>query len=198
MLRDKKHFWQIETSDGKHEIKVIRQLNLRRAIVDPIEIYVDCAQVATLQPSGGKLIPDLEHDFACGNETLKLVVHGKDIDIVHRGMLVGNKREYKPQEKLPLAVSIILMILTLSALVGIPWFDSIAPIPPDFSFYLLAAIMIALWAYLTFSNIMSPIRSNIQKFFWGIIFAACSWLMTAVIMHFPYWLLVIIVSIIGY
>lgn len=198
MLREKKHFWQIETSDGKHEIKVIRRLNLRRAIVDPIEIYVDGAQVATAQPSGGKMITKMECDFPCGDETVKLVIHGRDIDIVYRGMLVGNKREYNPQKKLPLATGIILMILTLSALAGIPWLDSIAPIPPGFPFYFPAAIMIALWAFLTFSNITSPIRSNAQKEFWGIIFAICSWLMTAAIMHFPYWLLVIIVSIIGY
>ncbi|MBQ4140316.1 MAG: hypothetical protein IJD70_03165 [Clostridia bacterium] len=194
----KEYFWQIETSDGKHNIKVIRQLNLRRSIVDPIEIYVDCTQVATLQPSGSKLIPDLEHDFACGNETLKLVVHGKDIDIVHRGMLVGNEREYNPQEKLPLAVSIILMILTLSAIVGIPWLNSIAPIPPGFLFNCLTTIMIVLWTFLTFSNLTSPIRTKLQKIFWSVAFAICAWLMTAAIMFFPYWLLVIIVSITGY
>ena len=198
MLRDKKHFWQIETSDGKHNIKVIRQLNLRRCIVDPIEIYVDGAQVATLQPSGGKMITKIEYDFLCGDETVRLVLHGRDIDIVHRGMLVGNEREYNPQEKLPLAVSIILMILTLSAIVGIPWLNSIAPFPPGFLFNCLTTIMIVLWTFLTFSNLTSPIRTKLQKIFWSVAFAICAWLMTAAIMYFPSWLLVIIVSIIGY
>ena len=78
-----------------------------------VEIYVDCAQVATLHPSRSKLISYLEYDFLCGDETLRLVLHGRDIDIVHRGMLVGNRHEYKPQEKLPLVISIILMILTM-------------------------------------------------------------------------------------
>ncbi len=179
MLRDKKYFWQIETSDGKHEIRV----KMRSSSREPIDILVDGQTIDTVQYSGGGLVPQMEYDFACGEEKVTLILHGSDFDIVHRGMLVKNNTKYKPQEKLSAMYRAIVLLLTCSAFAVIPLFYEKLIDGTYISFILLAA-SVAACLLISYAAMMSPFKSKGKKIFVTLLMIAWAWLLAVLIAIF--------------
>jgi len=174
-----KYLWIVETSDGKHEIRIKRGDSSRA----PFDILVDGQHIDTVQYSGSGMVPQMEYDFDCGNEKVKLVLHGSDFDIVHRGMLVKNNTEYKPQEKLSAMYRAIVLLLTCSAFAVIPLFYEKLIGGTYLSFVLLAASVVACLLR-SYAAMMSPFKSKGKKIFVSLLMIAWAWILAVLIAIF--------------
>jgi len=170
MAKKDKHLWNIETSDGNHEIRIKRGDSSRA----PFDIQVDGQHIDTVQYSGSGMIPQMEYNFACGEERVTLVLHGNEFDIVHRGLLVKNKVEYKPQDKLPKAYIAVVLLLTAAAIAVIPLFYFKTPSPITLG---LIAISIVSSMLISYSYAISPLKSKKKKIFISLFMIVWAWLL---------------------
>ncbi len=177
MAKKDMHLWNIETSDGKHEIRIKRGDSSRA----PFDILVDGQHIDTVQYSGSGMIPQMEYNFACGEETITLVLHGNEFDIVHRGMLVKNKVEYNPQDKLPKAYIVIALLLTAAAFAVIPLFNFKAPSPITIG---LMTISIVSSMLISYSYAISPLKSKKKKIFISLFMIVWAWLLSILVAIF--------------
>ena len=171
MAKKDKLLWYIETSDGNHEIRIKRGDSSRA----PFDIQVDGQHIDTVQYSGGGMIPQMEYNYTCGEERVTLVLHGNEFDIVHRGLLVKNNTEYKPQDKLPKAYIAIVLLLTAAAIAVIPLFNFKAPSPITLG---LIAISIVSSMLISYSYAISPLKSKKKKIFISLFMIVWAWLLT--------------------
>ena len=177
MANNKKHIWNIETSDGNHEIRIKRGDSSRA----PFDIMVDGQHIDTVQYSGGGMIPQMEYNFACGEERVTLVLHGNEFDIVHRGRLVKNNTEYKPQDKLPKAYIVIALLLTAASIAVIPLFYFKTPSPITLG---LIAISIVSSMLISYSYAISPLKSKKKKIFISLFMIVWAWILAVLIAIF--------------
>ncbi len=177
MAKKDKHLWNIETSDGKHEIRIKRGDSSRA----PFDVLVDGQHIDTVQYSGGGMIPQMEYNFACGEETVTLVLHGNEFDIVHRGMLVKNKTEYKPQDKLPKVYLAIVLLLTAAAFAVIPLFHFKTTSPITFG---LIAISVVSSMLISYSYAISPLKSKKKKIFISLFMIVWAWILAVLVAIF--------------
>ena len=157
-----KYRWVIEMLDGKHEITVKMGSSSRA----PLPIYIDGQYACTAQYSGFALIPSMEYKFTCGEETVTLVLHGSDIDMVYHGNLVHHKMEYNPTDTLPIGYGILCCILTIAAFSELWIFDKLLSPSVSSSAYNFVFIAINMLLCCTVSlsrGFQSPFKTRKQK-----------------------------------
>ena len=176
----KERSWKINTADGEHNIILI----LGKSTREPMELFLDKRRVETIQYATAGLVPHMEYNFSCGDETLTLVVHGNNVDLVYKGVLVNNKIEYKPKEILPLAYRVVAILVSIAA-VSLIWL--LRPIlgAPSSSFaYVIALAMIGASTLLVYNQSTNPFVTKKKKYLLSLLFVLWSWIITALVLVF--------------
>ena len=106
--------WTIECADGKHSIG----LRLGSEIRMGKSIYIDGDYVTNISYKGRKFFPEDTYDFDCYGEQVKLVFYRNKVYLVHKGIVHGTKKEYKPDQKFPLLIRILLSSIALMSIVA--------------------------------------------------------------------------------
>ena len=169
--RKNEHRWQIETLDGKHEIRV----KMGNSSRDSMEVFLDNRRVDTVKFSGTALIPSMEYNFACGEERITLVLYGNKLDIVYNGKFINSKTEYNPEKKTPIIYRIFMVALALSAIAVLYITRAMFGAPSGNLSDILSLAMIGLSALISYNNVTSPFYSKKKKFLFGILGAVWAW-----------------------
>ena len=175
-----KNRWEITDFDETH----IVEINMGATIRDPIQIFIDGNHTETVTYSGRTFMPFMEYKFRCGNETLLMVLYGNTIEVVRRGRIVSSNLEYNRENKLSIAVIVLLAILSFAA---ISEFWLLTPIfgPIEHARSVSIAIaMIAMSFFISWSKASSPFLSKKKRVWHSIFFVLWAWFLTAFIVIF--------------
>ena len=169
-----KNIWKVNTTDGEHIIKAKVGSTTR----EPITIIVDGQNIAIVKVSNPGMIPQMEYEFMCGDEPIRMVLHGAIIDMVVRGKFIDHKNNYTKQKELPQWFHILTICLSLASILEFWLFSSL--------FGNLMTYSLALfWIFVSIVSIANystnPFYTKRKKFILSALFCISSWMVTFVI-----------------
>ena len=173
-MKKQKNIWEFYTNGVKHIIKAKMGSTSR----EPIEIFVDDQNIAIVKVSNPGMIPQMEYEFMCGDEPIRMVLHGAIIDMVVRGKFIDHKNNYTKQKELPQWFHILTICLSLASILEFWLFSSL--------FGNLMTYSLALfWIFVSIVSIANystnPFYTKRKKFILSALFCISSWMVTFVI-----------------
>lgn len=106
--------WEVKCLDGKHSITIETGVNG----AFPLKLYIDSKLTETITKPQKSFFVKVEHQFYCGEDAFTLVWFMGKMDLVHRGMLLNSKIQYEPNNAMPKAYCVLLVLLNFLSLIS--------------------------------------------------------------------------------
>ena len=172
-----KNIWKVNTTDGEHIIKAKVGSTTR----EPITIIVDGQNIAIVKVSDPGMIPQMEYEFMCGDEPIRMVLHGAIIDMVFRGKYIDHKIDYTQQKKLPKWFCNLMLILSVGSISAIWLLSPIFGTPTNILSYVLILFMVAINTINVCNYFTNPFYTKKKRFLLCSIHCAFSWLVSVLL-----------------
>ena len=104
--------WVLNCKDGSH-IVMVRKFEDHKI---PVEIYIDNVKAEEVHLTVDKVFPQTDHCFTCGGDTVRLIVHGNQMDLVHNNKWQSRDEEYSYNPPLPQIMQTLLLALSVALL----------------------------------------------------------------------------------
>ena len=151
--------WTIECADGKHSIGLRLGSDVRMGK----SIYVDGDYVTNIIYKGRKFLPEDTYDFDCYGEQVKFVFYRNKVYLVHKGIIHGTQKEYKPDRKFPLFIRILLSVVALASIVAAFIISGSMGVPKVIYVMIFASLMQIAIAGIVFNVGGNPFYTTLEK-----------------------------------